>query len=117
LAPGILDFAVETYEAGERIRRAHAVLHAEVATDEAAHDIDTLLTAHADGVDGADLRAAFGALGIHHGPAFSGLATAYTADGPAHTVLAVVALPGPLRAHQGAYGVHPALLDACFQSV
>ncbi|WP_264032524.1 sulfolipid-1 biosynthesis phthioceranic/hydroxyphthioceranic acid synthase [Mycolicibacterium elephantis] len=117
LAPGILDFAVETYEAGERTRRAHAVLHAEVATDEGAHDIDTLLTAHADGVDGADLRAAFGALGIQHGPAFSGLATAYTADGPAHTVLAVVALPGPLRAHQGAYGVHPALLDACFQSV
>ncbi|MDQ2638809.1 MAG: SDR family NAD(P)-dependent oxidoreductase, partial [Actinomycetota bacterium] len=55
--------------------------------------------------------------GIHHGPAFAGLATAYAADVPAQTVLAVVALPGPLRANQGAYGVHPALLDACFQSV
>jgi polyketide synthase 5 len=117
IEPGLVEFAVETYEAGERTRRAHAVLHADAAPDApAVHDIDTLLTAHTVMVDGADLRAAFGALGIHHGAAFAGLATAYTAD-PAHTVLADVALPGPLRAHQGAYGVHPALLDACFQSV
>ena len=33
------------------------------------------------------------------------------------TVLAEVGLPGSIRSQQGAYGVHPALLDACFQSV
>ena len=32
-------------------------------------------------------------------------------------MLAEVALPGQLRSQQGAYGVHPALLEACFQSV
>ena len=32
-------------------------------------------------------------------------------------VLAEVGLPGPIRSQQNAYGVHPALLDACFQSV
>ena len=32
-------------------------------------------------------------------------------------MLATVALPGPLRSQQGGYCVHPALLDACFQSV
>ena len=38
------------------------------------------------------------------------------ADGD-HTVLAEVALPRQIRSQQDAYGVHPALLDACFQSV
>ena len=42
---------------------------------------------------------------------------AYTAEGRRARVLAAVALPGPLRSQQGGYGVHPALLDACFQSV
>ncbi len=32
-------------------------------------------------------------------------------------MLAEVALPGSIRSQQGAYGVHPALLDACFQAV
>ena len=32
-------------------------------------------------------------------------------------MLAEVALPGSIRSQQSAYGVHPALLDACFQSV
>jgi acyl transferase domain-containing protein len=118
ISPGVVDFAVETYQAGERTRRAHAVLHADVAADEPArHDIDALLLAHPQGVDGTDLRAGFNTVGIRHGAAFAGLATAYTAEGSASTVLAAVALPGPLRSQQGGYGVHPALLDACFQSV
>jgi acyl transferase domain-containing protein/acyl carrier protein len=118
VSPGVGEFAVETYQDGERTRRATAVLHADVAADgPATHDIDVLLAAHPHGVDGADLRAGFGTVGIHHGPAFAGLAAAYTADGASRTVLAVVALPGPLRSQQAGYGVHPALLDACFQSV
>ncbi len=32
-------------------------------------------------------------------------------------MLVEVALPREIRSQQDAYGVHPALLDACFQSV
>ena len=32
-------------------------------------------------------------------------------------MLGEVGLPGPIRSQHGAYAVHPALLDACFQSV
>ena len=56
-------------------------------------------------------------LGIQYGPAFTGLAAACTAEGAVDTVLAEVALPRSIRSQQDAYGVHPALLDACFQSV
>ena len=44
-------------------------------------------------------------------------AAVHTGEEATGTVLAEVALPGPIRSQQGAYGVHPALLDACFQSV
>ena len=55
---------------------------------------------------------------MQYGPAFTGLAAAHTADETRrHTVLAEVGLPGAIRSQQSAYGVHPALLDACFQSV
>jgi polyketide synthase 5 len=118
VSPGVVEFAVETYQVGERTRRANAVLQPDVSADEpTTYDIDGLLAAHPRGVDGADLRAEFGAVGIHHGAAFAGLTTAYIGEGPASTVLAAIALPGPLRSQQGGYGVHPALLDACFQSV
>ncbi|WP_156765883.1 SDR family NAD(P)-dependent oxidoreductase, partial [Mycobacterium sp. E342] len=49
--------------------------------------------------------------------AFSGLAAALVGDVDAGTVLAEVALPGAIRSQQSGYAVHPALLDACFQSV
>ncbi|HET6733265.1 MAG TPA: sulfolipid-1 biosynthesis phthioceranic/hydroxyphthioceranic acid synthase [Mycobacterium sp.] len=118
VSPGVVEFAVETYQEGERTRRAVAVLHADTAQDEpATHDIDALLTAHPNDVDGADLRAGFATVGIHHGAAFAGLSSAYIPEGSASTVLAAVALPGPVRSQQRGYGVHPALLDACFQSV
>ncbi len=55
--------------------------------------------------------------GIDYGPAFSGLAAVHTGEHPTATVLAELALNGPIRAHQAEYSVHPALLDACFQSV
>ena len=129
-APGILEFTVDTHEDGERVRRASAVLHAlrgDAAQDETesseppAHDMDTLIANHPSRVDGAELRKAFGAVGIQYGPAFSGLTAALVATqtGPAEitTVLAEVALPGAIRSQQSAYATHPALLDACFQSV
>ncbi|OBH61378.1 polyketide synthase [Mycobacterium mantenii] len=123
-APGILDFSVDTHQEGERIRRASAVLHG-VAADHAdaaqpqrpAHDLATLIAAHPSRIDGAELRKAFDTVGIQYGPAFSGLAAVSVADGEVTTVLAEVALPGAIRSQQSVYVAHPALLDACFQSV
>jgi len=117
-APDIADFVVETDEDGERARRAGAVLRA--ADDDQqpqARDLPTLLAAHAQRVDGATLRQSFEKRGVQLGPAFTGLATAYTAEGKVSTVLAEVGLPGAVRSQQTGYDVHPALLDACFQSV
>ncbi|BBX62936.1 polyketide synthase [Mycobacterium saskatchewanense] len=121
-APGVLEFTVETNEEGERIRRASAVLHsanqAEAEEQQPpAHDLDTLIAAHPSRVDGAELRKAFDAVGIQYGPAFAGLAATRTAEGEVTTVLAEVALPPTIRSQQIAYATHPALLDACFQSV
>ncbi len=127
-APGVLEFAVDTHEDGERIRRASAVLHAlkEGAADDAgqaepqpppAHDMAALIAGHPRRVDGADLRKAFDAVGIQYGPAFSGLTATLVAEGELTTVLAEIAAPGAIRSQQSSYTTHPALLDACFQSV
>ena len=117
-APDVVDFVVETDEDGERARRAGAVLRA--ADDDQqpqSRDLPTLLAAHAQRVDGAALRQSFEKRGVQLGPAFTGLATAHIADGEVSTVLAEVGLPGAVRSQQTGYDVHPALLDACFQSV
>ena len=55
--------------------------------------------------------------GVQYGPAFTGLAAVHTGERATGTVLVEVALPSQIRSQQDAYGVHPALLDACFQSV
>ena len=119
--PGTLAFAVETNNDGEHVRRASAVLHAvEVGVDEdqpPAQDIDALLAAHPSRVEGADLRDAMDLCGIQYGPAFTGLGAAHTAEATGTTVLAEIELPSVIRTQQSSYGVHPALLDACFQSV
>ena len=118
--PGVIEFAVETHVEGERIRRASAVLHAieaEGAQQPPAHDMDVLIANHPSRVEGEELRKAFDSVGIQYGPAFSGLAAALIGDGNISTVLAEVALPGAIRSQQSAYTTHPALLDACFQSV
>jgi polyketide synthase 5 len=119
--PGTLAFAVETNNDGEHVRRASAVLHAvEVGVDEdqpPAQDIDALLAAHPSRLEGADLRDAIDLCGIQYGPAFTGLGAAHTAEATGTTVLAEIELPSVIRTQQSSYGVHPALLDACFQSV
>ncbi len=128
LAPGVLEFAVDTYEEGDRIRRAGAVLHAleggiADGADQAgpqqppAHDIEALIADHPCRMDGAELRKAFDAAGVQYGPVFSGLTATLVAEGEITTVLAEVALPGAIRSQQLSYTTHPALLDACFQSV
>ena len=119
--PGSLLFAVETNQEGEQARRASAVLHslegAEAEGQPPAQDIEALLAAHPSRIEGHDLRDAMDLCGIHYGPAFTGLAAAHTAEGTGTTVLAEVGLPSVIRTQQSSYGVHPALLDACFQSV
>ena len=118
-APGVATFVVETDRQGEKVRRASAVLHA-VPTDESvppARDITALLSAHPRRHEGDELRDWFDQRGIQFGPAFTGLAAAHVAEGTVGAVLAEVGLPSSIRTQQGSYGVHPALLDACFQSV
>ncbi len=115
---GNADFVVKTHREGEEVRRATAVLRTvDVADEPTAYDVSELLAAHPVQVEGAEMKDWYDARGIQYGPAFTGLATAHTTEGPGGSVLAEVALPGSIRSQQGAYAVHPALLDACFQAV
>jgi polyketide synthase 5 len=116
--PGALAFTVETNRDGEYARRATAVLCA--ADDKPkppAYDIAALLAAHPSAVAGSELRDALSERGIKYGPAFAGLAAAHTAQETGTTVLAEIGLPSVIRRQQTNFCVHPALLDACFQSV
>ena len=117
-APGVADFVVRTEQHGEKQQRATAVLFAAAPEDQPpALDVSALLSSHSRRVAGDELRAWFGERGVRFGPAFAGLAAAHVPQGPVGTVLAEVGLPGTIRMQHGSYGVHPALLDACFQSV
>ena len=122
LTPGTLDFAVETVEDGERERRASAVL-ASVEIDDrpAPYDMAELVTAYPLRADGGEVRSWFDGRGVQFGPAFAALGAVNSAEdslqGAAETVLAEIGLPSVIRNQQNLYGVHPALLDACFQSV
>ena len=120
-SPGVLDFIVETNQGGEQARQASAVLHATEDEQPPAYDVSALVAAHPRCEDGAEVRKGLDQRGVKYGPAFTGLAAVHNAEWKGEdttsTVLAEVALPGQIRSQQGAYGVHPALLDACFQSV
>lgn len=116
---GVAEFAVETDQDGERVRQAVATLTA--VDDEsrpARRDIAELLTAHPNRMSGDELRQWFATRRIQFGPAFTGLVAVHTSDGEDRsTLLAEIALPSDIRSQQAGYGIHPALLDACFQSV
>ena len=115
---GAVDFAVETFPDGTPVRRATAVLYATAHEDQPSeYDMPALLMAHSRRLDGTELRKQFDRHGLQYGPAFAGLAAVHHADDTIDTVLAEVGLPGPIRSQHSAYVVHPALLDACFQSV
>ncbi|OSC31715.1 polyketide synthase [Mycobacterium vulneris] len=115
---GAVEFVVETFQDGTQLRRATAVLHAGVDEDQPpAYEMPALLAAHPCRLAGTELRTQFDGHGLQYGPAFAGLAAVHGAEEPIGTVLAEVGLPGPIRSQHSAYGVHPALLDACFQSV
>ncbi|MFV0496537.1 sulfolipid-1 biosynthesis phthioceranic/hydroxyphthioceranic acid synthase, partial [Mycobacterium sp.] len=120
-SPGMIPFTVETTEDGERTLRATAILHA-LTTQEAAaeppapHDIEALLAGRQTRIDGDDLRLDADLRGIQYGPAFAGLVAAHTAE-EQDTLVAEAGLPVSIRSQQTSYVIHPALLDACFQSV
>jgi polyketide synthase 5 len=117
-SPGVINFLVETDRDGERVRRAAAALHAaEDDVQSPVHDMAALLAAHPRRIEGNEMRRWFDERGIQYGPTFTGLAAACVGEAVVDTVLAEVALPRSIRSQQDAYGVHPALLDACFQSV
>jgi len=117
-APGVVTFAVETNQEGKYARQSDAVLHAVEDEDQPpAKDISALLASHPQQVDGDDVRRWLDKRGQRFGPAFTGLSDAHIAEGAGDTVLADVGLPGPLRSQRRHYCIHPALLDACFQSV
>ena len=114
---GVVDFLVESDEGGEQVRQATAVLHA--AEDELppAYDVSALLAAHPSTESSDSVRVSLAQRGIQCGPAFSGLGILHVGEEPTGSVFAEVALPSKIRSQQSAYNVHPALLDACFQSV
>jgi polyketide synthase 5 len=115
-SPGVVEFTVETHQDGEQARHAAAALHAAEDEQTPARDMSALRAAHPGRDDGAEVRKRQDQRGIQYGPAFSGLGTVHISE-QATTVLGEVTLPSPIRSQHGAYGVHPALLDACFQSV
>ncbi|KAA1250588.1 type I polyketide synthase [Mycobacterium simiae] len=115
---GVATFVMETLQQGERVQRAAAALCAVDADDQPpAQDIGALLRAHSHRIDGDKLREWFEARGVGFGPAFTGLAAAYISKGTIDAVLAEISLPTSIRTQQAGFKVHPALLDACFQSV
>ena len=117
-APGVVAFEVETDHEGEHERRAVAVLHAAEDEDQPpAQDMATLLASHPNQWTGVSYGSGATSVVSSIGPAFAGLVAAHTGDGTDGTVLAEVELPEPIRSQQTAYGMHPALLDVCFQSV
>lgn len=116
-SPDAADFTVESHQGGEQARHAAAILYAAEDGQPPAYDISALLAAHASCDDGAEVRTRMDQRGVQYGPAFSGLGAVHTGGEATGTVLAEVALPRQIRSQQAAYGVHPALLDACFQSV
>ncbi|MGB3483286.1 MAG: sulfolipid-1 biosynthesis phthioceranic/hydroxyphthioceranic acid synthase [Mycobacterium sp.] len=122
-APGVADLLIESHRddnssrSGEQTRQASAVLHSVEMQAPPAYDMSVLLASHPRREDGAGVRDGLKLLGIQYGPAFAGLGALHISDDASGSVLAEVSLPGHLRSQHSAYGVHPALLDACFQSV
>lgn len=114
-SPGSAAFTVETKRDNERVLHAAAILRAADGDQPSAHEIQSLLSMHPQREDGAALRNRAEQSGVHHGPAFTGLGAVHT-DRGSNTALAELALPRQIRSGVDTYGVHPALLDACFQS-
>ncbi|WP_172382410.1 type I polyketide synthase [Streptomyces sp. MNP-20] len=93
------------------IRHAAGVLAVGEAGRAARQDADLAQwpPAGATAVDTGELYAGFATAGLGYGPVFQGVRAAWRRG---DEVFAEVALPEGERAEAGAYGLHPALLDA-----
>ena len=80
-APGVVDFAVETDQEGERHGGRSRFCTPSRMTQPPRQDVSALLAAHPYRMDGAELRQWFDKRGVQFGPAFAGLAAAHTAEG------------------------------------
>jgi polyketide synthase 5 len=113
---GVVEFTVVAFRQGEKTRLSNAVLGPADDGQLAAQDIAALLAAHPHSESGEEVRKRLDERGAQYGPAFTGLGAVHIREGGG-SVLAEVALPRQIRSHQLGYTAHPALLEACFQSV
>jgi len=82
--------------------------------DQAAGDLDAIRSGCAEPVTVADYYEAFRAAGLDYGPAFQGVSALWRGSGEG---LGRIDGPDLLRADAGLYHFHPALLDACLQTL
>jgi acyl transferase domain-containing protein/NAD(P)-dependent dehydrogenase (short-subunit alcohol dehydrogenase family)/acyl carrier protein len=71
----------------------------------------------AEGLGAGGLYRQLRTLGLNYGPAFSGLVRLFAAGAPSQGRLGEVSLPEAARLRQGRLWLHPALLDACLQTL
>lgn len=115
-APGLASMRIQTDDDGETTLRATASLYGAAVQRPAGRDIAALLGAHPNTLSGNEIRQVLAARGIDFGPAFTGLVTVHTGTDPA-TLVGEISAPAGIRAQQSEYTVHPAVLDACFQTL
>ncbi len=115
-APGLATLRVQTDDNGATDLRATATLCADDTTRPARQDIGAILASHPDTLGGNEIRQMLAERGIGLGPAFSGLLRVHTAA-EGSTLVGEIAAPAGIRAEQAGYTIHPAVLDACFQTV
>ena len=84
------------------------------ATSHVPEDAGEWPPAGAEPIDLAGRYEDFAAAGVHYGPAFRGVRSAWRLG---DDVVAEVELPEDLRRHAAGFAVHPALLDAALQTV
>ena len=115
-APGLASMRIQTDDDGELTLRATANLHPAVSERPAGRDIAGLLASHPNTLSGNEIRQTLAARGIDYGPAFSGLVGVHTGT-DSTTMVGEISAPAGIRAQQSGYDIHPAVLDACFQTV
>lgn len=116
--PGELHFRIESEAGGEAQVHASARLLLGAADERpAAYDVVALRANHSTTVATADVWQWFDSRGIQFGPSFRALAPSLILSDDGALLIADLRLPSALRQDARHYGLHPVLLDACFQSV
>ncbi|MER5642144.1 type I polyketide synthase [Kitasatospora sp. NPDC002227] len=111
---GRLPFTVHASADADQQWTRHASGYLAAASAEATADLAVWPPAGATAVDLADFYPALAARGYAYGPLFRGLRAAWRKG---EELFAEVALPEQAGAEAGAYGLHPALLDAALHPV